>query len=233
MIYSCPPSTPKPSLRSQAGMTDMKTRIWLEKLCVATMIMNPLEEKENYAREILVEQQEQGWKGLTTEVAEICLLAGLPNVCKKFVPRGEIVKALELHHLKEIKLEMEPLSKLSKIKNTDTRSMQQYMKQKCLEDSRTEFVWETNMIDTRMNMKGKYRKDEYECPHCFEGSQPGGSSLETSDHLMVCSAYSDLREGINPELVLEERASYLRQVIKRRTLLEQQLKKSDRFVTDS
>ena len=82
-------------------------------------------------------------------------------------------------------------------------------------------------------MKGKYRKDEYECPHCFEGSQPGGSSLETSDHLMVCSAYSDLREGINPDLVLEERASYLRQVIKRRTLLEQQLKKSDRFVTDS
>ena len=41
---------------------------------------------------------------------------------------------------------------------------------------------------------------------------------------MVCSAYSDFREGINPELVLEERASYLRQVIKRRTLLEQQLK---------
>ena len=158
MIYSCPPSMPKPALRSQTGMTSMKHKIWVEKLCVITRIMNPLEDKENYAKQILDEQQEQGWKGITTEVEEICLLVGLPNVCKKFVSRVEVVKAIELHHLKEIKLEMEPLSKLSKIKNTDTRSMQQYMKQKCLEDSRTEFVWETNMIDTRMNMKGRYKK---------------------------------------------------------------------------
>ena len=80
------------------------------------------------------------------------------------------------------------------------------------------------MLDTRMNMKGKYERDKYECPHCYEGSQPGGSSLETFDHLMVCSAYLDLREGINPELILEERASYLRKVVLRRTLLEQQLR---------
>ena len=31
MIYSCPPSTPKPALRSQAGMLSIKHRIWLEK----------------------------------------------------------------------------------------------------------------------------------------------------------------------------------------------------------
>ena len=95
-------------------MLSMKHYIWLEKLCVATRIMNPVEEqKENYARQILLEQQEQGWEGLTTEVADICLQAGLPNACKKFLKRGDIVKALELHHLKEIKLEMEPLSKLT------------------------------------------------------------------------------------------------------------------------
>ena len=86
------------------------------------------------------------------------------------------------------------------------------------------------MLDTRMNMKGKYEKDKYDCPHCYEGSQPGGS-LETSDHLMVCSAYLDLREGINVELVLEERASYLRRVVMRRTLLEKQLRQR-RIVTE-
>ena len=86
------------------------------------------------------------------------------------------------------------------------------------------------MLETRMNMKGMYEKDKYQCPHCYEGRQPEGS-LETSDHLMVCSAYLDLRQGINPELVLEDRASYLRKVIKRRTLLEQQLKKN-KIVTD-
>ena len=41
----------------------------------------------------------------------------------------------------------------------------------------------------------------------------------------------DLREGINPELFLEERASYLRKVIMRRTLLKQQLGQS-KIVTE-
>ena len=34
MIYSCNPTTPKPSLRIQAGMCSMKHRVWIEKLCV-------------------------------------------------------------------------------------------------------------------------------------------------------------------------------------------------------
>ena len=104
--------------------------------------------------------------------------------------------------------------------------MQLYMKQKSLENSRLEFIWETNMIDTRCNMKGKYKKDQYQCPHCWAGNQPGGS-LESSDHLMVCSAYADLREGLNPELVIEDRSTYLRKVIPRRMWLEQQLNRTN------
>ena len=125
------------------------------------------------------------------------------------------------HHLMEIKKEMEHLSKLDKIKNQDTRCMQGYMKQKSLENSRLEFIWETNMIDTRMNMKGRYKKNQYECPHCQEGRQRG--VLETSEHLLVCSSYADLREGTNPDLVMEDRVVYLRRVIARRKVLEQQL----------
>ena len=146
----------------------------------------------------------------------------LKNVCSQPLGRKEVEEAVVLHHLKEIKEEMEPLSKMAKIRTQDTRKMQLYMKQKSLENSRMEFIWETNMIDTRCNMKGKYKKDQYQCPHCWEGSQPGGS-LETSSHLMVCSAYADLREGLNPEVVVEDRSTYLRKVIKRRILLEQQL----------
>ena len=126
------------------------------------------------------------------------------------------------HHLIEIRKEMEPLSKMENIKKTDTRKMQQYMKQKSLENSRLEFLWETDMIETRCNMKGMYKKDKYECPHCWEGSQPGGS-LETSSHLLICTAYADLREGLEPEAVVEDRAIYLRKVIYRRKLLEKQL----------
>ena len=88
MICSCPPSTPKPSLRSQAGMLDAKHLIWVEKICVLTNTMHNREEQdENYAREALKEQLEEGWEGLFTEVAEICQKAGIPNACKEYIHR--------------------------------------------------------------------------------------------------------------------------------------------------
>ena len=224
MIYSCPPSTPRPALRIQAGMLDSKHRIYIEKVCVVAEILHNKQEQENdYAREVMQEQMEQGWEGLTTEVAEICHLAGLPNVCKQYIYRRDVVEALELHHLKEIKEQMEPLSKMEHLKIQDTRQMKSYMKQKSLENSRLEFKWQTHMIDTRVNMKGKYPKNKYECPHCPEGRQPGGC-LKTSGHLLVCRVYQDLREGLDPELVEGDRATYLRRVIIRRTALESQLR---------
>ena len=204
-------------------MLDSKHRIYIEKVCVLTEILhNKEEQEENYAREVLREQLEQGWEGLTTEVAEICQLAGLPNACHKYIRRKEVVEAIELHHMKETKEQMEPLKKMEKLKLMDTRRMQPYMKQKSLDNSRLEFQWQTNMLDTRVNMKGKYPKDKYECPHCPEGRQPGGC-LETSDHLLTCRVYQDLREGLDPELVVADRVTYLRRVISRRTALERQL----------
>ena len=90
------------------GMLGMKRSIWLQQLCVATRRTNPVaEQKENYARQILMKQQEQGWEGVTTEVANICLQAGLPNFCKKLLIKEDKVKALKRQHLKE--MEMEPL----------------------------------------------------------------------------------------------------------------------------
>ena len=118
---------------------------------------------------------------------------------------------------------MEPLKKMQTLKMKDTQHMQSYMKQKSLANSRLEFQWQTNMIDTRENMRGRYPKDKYECPHCPEGRQPGGC-LETSGHLLVCRVYQDLREGLDSEVVEEDRATYLRKVIMRRTALERQMR---------
>jgi hypothetical protein len=68
---------------------------------------------------------------------------------QKSIGRKEVEEAMINHHLKEIKEEMEPLSKLEEIKKTDARKMQDYMSQKSLENSRIEFLWETNMLETR------------------------------------------------------------------------------------
>ena len=117
------------------------------------------------------------------------------------------------HNMAEVKSEMqsENYKKLDKIKYADCRTMQPYMKEKSLEDSRLEFRWMTNMLDTRTTMPGRHGRKKT-CPHC-----PGGREdrqEESPDHLLVCQAYSRLREGKNPELVRKDRNIYLRQVIK-------------------
>ena len=55
-------------------------------------------------------------------------------------------------------------------------------------------------------MKAKYK--QYHCPHCNDGRLSG--RLESPSHLMECAAYSELRKGINPESVIQERPGYLR-----------------------
>ena len=66
-------------------------------------------------------------------------------------------------------------------------------------------------------------QDKYSCPHCREGREQG--VLETPEHLLSeCSAYAHLRAGLNPEAVLEDRASFLRKAINRRKELEAKLK---------
>ena len=79
------------------------------------------------------------------------------------------------------------------------------------------------MFDTRTTMKAKYNK-QYHCPHCSDGRQSG--TLESPLHLMECQAYAELRHGINPELVQQERPGYLRKVIARRKELEAKLQKT-------
>ena len=125
--------------------------------------------------------------------------------------------------MKVAKEEMGDKKKCQFLKKMDLRTMQSYMYQKSLSDSRIEFLWQTDMMDTRTTMKGKYLKDQYWCPHCSEGRSVG--ALETPAHLLTCSAYLYLRLGTDPELVEADRATYLRKVIFRRKELEEELRK--------
>ena len=103
----------------------------------------------------------------------------------------------------------------------DTGTMQSFMLEKSLENSRMEVLWLTDMLDTRTTMKAKYNK-QYHCPHCSDGRESG--TLESPSHLMECQAYVGLRQGINPELVRQDRPGYLRRVIAKRKDLEAKLK---------
>ena len=222
MTYSCPPSTPLPSLRALAGLWDMEHKVAMEKVNLVTTILHNRED-QNYARELLKEELFQGWEGITKEVQSICREMGLPDATAEYVSREKIKEAISYHNLATIKKEMEGKSKCDLICNRDFRKMQDFMKEKSLEKSRIEVLWLTNMIDTRATMKGKYRK--YNCPHCTDGLQNG--TLETPSHLMECQAYAGLRQGINPEEDQKDRPFYLMRVIARRKELEAKIVTAD------
>ena len=85
------------------------------------------------------------------------------------------------------------------------------------------FIWQTQILDTKTTMNKKYPKDQYSCPHCLEGRRQG--VLETPAHILSsCSAYRDLRVGLNPEEILEDHAAFLRLAITKRITLEDKLK---------
>ena len=109
--------------------------------------------------------------------------------------------------MKIAKEQMKHLDKCKMIRNKDFRVVQPYMMKKSLQQSSVEFLWRTMMITTRTTLKSKYEKEKYSCPHCDKGREKG--ELETPEHLFnSCSAYSDLREVIDPELVTEDRAEF-------------------------
>ena len=72
------------------------------------------------------------------------------------------------------------------------------------------------MLGNRGCMSQKYTSKA--CPHCVEGRQEGVE--ETSPHWLSCLAYKELRHGLDPELVLEDRLVYLRRVQELRKDLE-------------
>ena len=222
LIYSCPPSTPLLALRTQAGMLDMEQRLWLEKVCIVARLLHTNEQQENVCREVLQEQLLQGWPGLTKEVQEICQTVGLPDVTKEYIVRKKVLESLEYYSMKITKEKMVGKEKYRHMIKKDCRKMQPYMRINSLEQSRIEFLWQSDMLDTRSTMKGKYPKNQYNCPHCEEGRSIG--VIETPSHLIWCRAYQDLRQGKDPELVLADRSPYLLRVVVRRKELEEQLR---------
>ena len=98
MVYACPPSTPVPVLRALAGVWDIEHKVALEKVCLVTTVLQNREEN-NYARELLEEEQRHSWGGITQEFKDICQEMGLPDATQQFVSRQEAKEAMSLHHL--------------------------------------------------------------------------------------------------------------------------------------
>ena len=49
-----------------------------------------------------------GWDGIVREAGGLCSKVGLPHVARKDIHREVVKKAMQYHHLKQVKEEMEP-----------------------------------------------------------------------------------------------------------------------------
>ena len=65
--------------------------------------MGEEDEEDSYAKEILKEQVEMGWEGLTKEVMKMCEEVGLPNACTVYLKRDDVSEAVMYNHLKILK----------------------------------------------------------------------------------------------------------------------------------
>ena len=86
------------------------------------------------------------WEGLAKD---LCKRLGFPVVTQKYIPREDIKSAVIYNNVKTVKDKMALMKKLSLIKYSDCREMADYMKEKSLEDSRLEFLWLTDRLDSR------------------------------------------------------------------------------------
>ena len=69
-------------------------------------------------------------------------------------------------------------------------------------------------------MKNKYKQKN--CPHCKEGKED--REEESPGHILdSCTAYSDIRLGLDPLRIQRDRAVFLRQAVNRRKALEKKL----------
>ena len=193
VLLKLPHSTPLPALRGVTGLLGMKWRIWREKLMMVDAIRKL--DEDTLAKEMFDEQIYLGLPGLTTEVQNICKQIGVSNICQEEVTKEEVEEAIRTHHLKALKIEMEPMKKCKDIKNTDMRKIQTFLTTSNLEESCIGMRIKTYMIKCAGNMSRLYRGRE-ECIMCIlKPSVQGPNQWETQDHMELCSGYEHLKIG--------------------------------------
>ena len=149
--------------------------------------------------------ESQGYPGLASEVTDIYLEIGLPDVVEGGVSKGEVKAAIKSHHLMVLQEEMQGMTKCAELLKCDLTKPQPYFASKCLAKARIGFrvTVQTQMIVCPGNMRGKF-VGRMECMDCVAWREEGEVEVTaTQSHLTVCPAYSTLRVGRDLEANLQ------------------------------
>ena len=173
----------------------MKWRIWQEKVLLLIRIKN--HEPNTLCRQVFEEEKSRSWPGLAKEVSEICKTVGIEDVNHVAVSKYEVKEAIFKHHYSDMIAVINTKSKLEAIKENDFTQVQEYFNEKSVSDSRMAFKVRSLMIpEIPGNFKNRYKvkgtiSEGLTCEYCQEGE------IMTQSHCMSCSAWSELREGLD------------------------------------
>ena len=189
-----PVGTPKVMLTAETASLRMKQRIWLQKLLLAKKILS---QRDSLANQVYREQLKMGWKGLSTEVEQICKEIGVENMNENVVEKQELKIAVELHGYKEMKAIMENSKKLTNVKNEDFTKTQSYMEYKSVEQARQAFRVRSKMIKSvKMNFKNLHKND-LKCEKCADKE-------ETQEHVMMCKEWEEFWKDLNTDQIRDQ-----------------------------
>ena len=209
LILRVPQGTPKVSLQSETGLLSMRLRIWKRKCLLIHHIKNMGE--ETLAKQVYLEQIENGWPGLSREVTMICEELGIEDVnsskTEKNALRKELEKACRSKDEKDLKQKMG--KKTEKLKDEDCQR-KNYMELKSLADVRSIFRVRTNMVEGfRGSFQNMHKNTSLNCVGC-------GLEVDYQAHSMECPSYDDLREGLDMDKD-QDLVSFFRKVMDRRS----------------
>ena len=87
------PGAPKPSLRADFGVKNVKLRVWREKIMLIHHIRRL--HKEALASEMYREQVRNNWPGLAREAEDICEQLGIQNVNETLLSKAQFLQLVD------------------------------------------------------------------------------------------------------------------------------------------
>ena len=154
-------------------------------------------EETSLAKKIQVAQDKFDDGGLTEEVREYIGSLSLPDCFQSRIPKAEwkrkMSKAISKANEDEIRKAAEGYKKMkNKISEGEKFECKEYIQALPISQARTLFKHKYSMTDkVKMNFKGdqQYERTLWKCNEC--------SNQDKESHLLWCSGYGDLRQGLD------------------------------------
>ena len=133
--------------------------------------------------------------------------------------KATVKKAVWDHHYIYVKKELSESTKLMDIKDEDFTHVQDYFKDKSVENARMAFKVRCKMVpDIPCNFKNKYKRRGEQgilCSYCKEGEEFSQS------HCMECPAWAEIRKGLDLTNIMDL-VVFFRRLLSERARLEKE-----------